>query len=246
MYRIRIALLVIALLPILVGLGFWQLERHKAKLAMEELYQSRQQGQFSLADVQAQDDPLYFQLSLTGQFDNARSFLLDNRTLSGRVGFHVLTPFIAQTGETVIIDRGWIAGTPDRRRLPSIPSISGFSSVTGLSWKPAGEAFLLEDDQWSEQWPKVIQAIDEPRMQRALTGSVEPWLLIQDEFQPGSLQRNFHLTNMPASRHFAYAIQWFSMAMALLLLGVWAMMINNKSSNINDAVQSVMEQDKPL
>ncbi len=228
MYRIRPVivtgtLLVTLLLALLVSLGFWQLDRYDSKRAMETLHQSRQDGSYSLQDIQGQPDPLYFQLSVTGRFDNQRSFLLDNRTHNGRVGFHVLTSFIADTGQTLLVDRGWIAGFSDRSQLPSIPAIKGLVSISGLSWQPAGEAFLLKEDQWQQSWPKIVQAIDQKRMATELEARLQPWLLIQDADQPGSLQRNFHLTNMPATRHMGYAFQWFAMAIALALLGLWAL-----------------------
>ncbi|WP_281645333.1 SURF1 family protein [Parendozoicomonas sp. Alg238-R29] len=250
MYRIRIVLLVVALLPVLVGLGFWQLERYDSKLAMENQYQERRGGTYSVSDLKGLYDPLYFQLTLAGRFDNSRSFLLDNRTFKGRVGFHVLTPFFVDSGETVsgetvsgetvsgetvsgetvIVDRGWIVGIPDRSRLPDIPAVDGKVLIAGQSWQPAGEAFLLAEDVWSEDWPKVIQAIDQERMQEVLGVTAESWLLVQDNDQPGSLEKNFFLTNMPASRHFGYAMQWFAMALVLVVLGFWALR-KDKSNN---------------
>ncbi|MTI14932.1 SURF1 family protein [Sansalvadorimonas verongulae] len=231
MYRVRIVLLVMLFLPVLIGLGFWQLERYHVKQDLEDQYEARRTGNYTVADLKGLYDPLYFQLTLTGRFDNSHNFYLDNRTYQGRVGFHILTPFVTDKGDTVIVDRGWIAGIPDRSRLPEVPEVSGLVTIRGQSWLPAGEAFLLEDDVWTESWPKVIQAIDQERMIDALNVKAEPWLLVQGHDQPGSLQKNFHLTNMPPSRHFGYAIQWFSMAAVLVLLGLWALRKNNNNKN---------------
>ena len=239
MYRIRITLLVIALFPILVGLGFWQLDRYHAKQGLEGQYEARRSGSYTIGDLKGLHDPLYFHLSLTGRFDNSHMFLLDNRTYQGRVGFHVFTPFITDSGDTVIVDRGWIAGIPDRSRLPDVPDVHGLVTIGGQSWLPAGDAFLLSEDVWREEWPKVMQAIDQERMTRALEKesnvTAESWLLVQDSDQPGSLQKNFHLTNMPPSRHFGYAMQWFAMAGVLVFLGLWAIrkdkLTNNNKKN---------------
>ena len=239
MYRVRIVLFVVALLPVLVSLGFWQLGRYHSKLDLEQQYQSRRNGEFSITDLKDVADPRYFQLFISGQFDNSREFLLDNRTYKGQVGFHVLTPFVTSSGEFVLIDRGWIAGVPDRSRFPDVPEVTGMVTITGQSWLPAGEAFLLTEDFWEDGWPKVIQALDSSRMEEVLEVTVQPWLLILDSNQPGSLQRNFYLTNMPASRHFGYAVQWFAMAIALVILGLWALLKDKNKSKAVERGESI-------
>ncbi len=234
MYRVRIVIFVFALLPVLVSLGVWQLNRYGAKLDIEESFHSRRTDQFTLQDLQGLADPRFYPLTLTGRFDNTRYFLLDNRILQGRVGFHALSPFLLTSGETVLVDRGWVAGIPDRSRLPDVPVVEGLVTVAGQSWQPAGEAFLLEKNRWNDGWPKVIQAIDQPDMAKALDVAVQPWLLILDRAQPGILQRNFAPTNMPANRHLGYAIQWFAMALALVMLGAWAIRHDKNSCGKNN------------
>ena len=142
-----------------------------------------------------------------------------------------LPPFRTLEGEQVVIDRGWVAGSQDRRLLPDIPTVNGSVALTGLSWVPLGDAFLLQDDVWSDEWPKVIQAIDLERMNTALEDGFQPWILVLDSDQPGSFQRNFHVTNMSPSRHFGYAIQWFAMAIALVFLGGYAAFKSERPSS---------------
>ncbi|CAM3489050.1 SURF1 family protein [Parendozoicomonas haliclonae] len=251
MYRIRIVIFVTVLLPILVGLGIWQYSRYQDKLAIEDEYQARRTGSFTVQDLQTLDDPRFYPLSLSGQFNNNQYFLLDNKTYQGRVGFHVLMPFTTRSGETILVDRGWIAGLPDRSRLPEVSSVEGFVSISGQSWQPAGEAFLLEEDKWQNEWPKVIQALDAERMQVALNTKIQPWFLVLDSDQPSSLQKNYSIINMPPSKHLGYSIQWFAMAFALLLLGVWAYRkephtnnngANNTSHNNNNNEHSQQEK----
>ncbi|MCL6268486.1 SURF1 family protein [Sansalvadorimonas sp. 2012CJ34-2] len=229
MYRTRILTFVLLLLPVLIGLGLWQYGRYQEKLELEEQYKLRRQKTFSISDLQAVDDPRYYKVSTSGSFDNSRTFLLDNRVLAGRVGFHVITLFESFNGELLLVDRGWVPGLPDRSRLPDIPDIEGSVIITGESWLPAGKAFLLAEDLWSSEWPKLIQSIDFERMQSSLNQPLQPWFLVLDEQQPGSFQRNFHVVNMPPSRHLGYAVQWFSMALALVLLGGYALFGTNKN-----------------
>ena len=226
MYRICLIVFASVLLPVLLWLGFWQLSRYDEKLAIEENLKMRRFSSLSIVDLRALDDQRFYPITLTGTFDNSRYFLLDNRTFEGRVGFHVLMPFLTRNNEWVLVDRGWIAGSYDRRQLPDVPKINGLITIAGQSWQPAGEAFLLKEDLWYAGWPKVIQAIDGQRIADTLLTvageRIEPWLLILDGDQAGSLQRNFQPTAMPAQRHFGYALQWFIMALALVLLTIWA------------------------
>ena len=241
MYRICLIVFAGVLLPILLYLGFWQLGRYEEKLVIEENLQLRRFTPLSLDDLRELNDQRFYPLTITGTFDNSRYFLLDNRTFNGRVGFHVLTPFLTNNGELVLVDRGWIVGSFDRRHLPDIPQVYGLTTIVGQSWQPVGEAFLLKEDVWRTGWPKVIQAIDKQAMTNALQtddadsiDSIEPWLLILDSDQPGSLQRNFHPTSMPAERHLGYAVQWFVMALALVLLTIWAFYKEVANKKINN------------
>ncbi len=222
MYRIRILIFTALLLPVLVSLGFWQLGRYHQKQALEQQYLERQQTIFSIGDIQEESDLRYYRLVLSGQFINAQSFLLDNKVLNGQAGFHVITPFQADSGEVLLVDRGWIAGTHDRKVLPEVTSVDGEVTVNGLSWLSTGKAFLLAEDLWDDGWPRVIQAVDFERMASVLNRPLQPWLLVLDSNQPGSFLRNFLVVNMPPSRHLGYAVQWFSMALVLVLLGGYA------------------------
>ena len=239
MYRTRVLTFVIVLLPVLIGLGLWQFGRYQEKLELEEQYQLRRQKSFSVSDLQGLDDPCYLNVSASGQFDNSRNFLLDNKTLDGRVGFHVISPFETSTGEWLLVDRGWVSGLQDRSRLPEVAPVSGSVVITGQSWIPAGKAFLLAEDVWSSEWPKLIQSIDLPKMKTAMDVALQPWLLVLDSDQPGSFQRNFHIVNMPPSKHLGYSVQWFAMALALVLLGGYAVFRSNKNNNHNSAEQEL-------
>ncbi len=230
MYRTRIVLLTVALLPLLIGLGVWQLDRYHQKQTLENNLLQRSHQSLTLAELHSREDPRFYSVSLSGRFINDRYFLLDNRVFQGRVGYHVLMPFLTTTGETVLVDRGWIPGLQDRSRLPTVLGIHGLTRISGQSWQPEGDAFLLAEDVWSKDWPKVIQALDSEEMAKALEITLPPWLVILDGQQPGSLQRNFEPVNSQSERHLGYAVQWFAMALTLMVLAGWALRKNNNNN----------------
>ncbi len=229
MYRARLVISTVALLPLLIGLGVWQLDRYQEKQTIENDLNQRSHQTLTFAELQTREDPRFYAVSLSGRFNNDRYFLLDNRIFQGRVGYHVLMPFQTTSGETVLVDRGWISGSQDRSRLPTVLGIHGLTTISGQSWQP-DEAFLLAEDVWSNNWPKVIQAVDSAAMADALEVQLPPWLVILDNQQPGSLQRNFEPINTQSERHLGYAIQWFALAITLIVLAGWALRKNNNNN----------------
>ena len=57
---------------------------------------------------------------LRGEYVPGRQFLLDNMVHDGVAGYHVLTPWRADGGGWVLVNRGWVPAHPDRAVLPSV------------------------------------------------------------------------------------------------------------------------------
>jgi surfeit locus 1 family protein len=70
-------------------------------------------------------------------------------------------------------------------------------------------------DNWSEGWPKVVQRMEVERMAASVDAAAVEIRLEPD--QPGVLTPPLMQMNMPAARHTAYAVQWFGLAVALLV-----------------------------
>lgn len=113
-------LLVLAMLPVLVWLGFWQLERGEHKRELLERQQARQQAApLAPHEIEQLNDPAFARVFLQGRFDAEHSFLLDSRTRDGQVGVELLQPFHDElSGRWVMVNRGWIPW-PDRRVPPA-------------------------------------------------------------------------------------------------------------------------------
>jgi surfeit locus 1 family protein len=86
---------VLALLPCLLWLGVWQLHRADEKRALQMQFDAQRNAEPIDAAQLSAEPVAYTRAQLRGEFDNAHSFLLDNRVLHGRVGYEVLTPFVA-------------------------------------------------------------------------------------------------------------------------------------------------------
>ncbi len=60
--------------------------------------------------------PQFTRVRVTGTFDTARQFLLDNISHGGAPGYEVLTVLALADGSPVLVDRGWVpfSGYRDR------------------------------------------------------------------------------------------------------------------------------------
>jgi surfeit locus 1 family protein len=216
----RMTLFTLFFLPLLVSLGFWQLNREQQKIAAEDLYEQRLLTE--AVDVASIDwnksDLNWVSVRATGFFDKERHLLLDNRIHYSVVGYEVITPFFAGD-KVLLINRGWIAQGPSRQSLPAVEASDNITTISGHIYVPDGSLMMLGSEESStENWPKVIQKIDFQYISGVLDESLLPHVIRLDENSTGVLQTNWSAINMRPEVHKAYAVQWFIMALVLLIL----------------------------
>ena len=228
MRRFRPSLLLsfatVALTAILLSLGFWQLERAELRRTQDELKQER--GQLSPVYItsfpgESLEELADRRVRLRGQY-LPRQFLLDNQIHDKQPGYHVLSPFELSTYEQVVlINRGWVPGEADRSRLPSIPvPTESEVQLEGVVYLPQPNPFTDPDHLLEGHgWPQVIQGIDYPRLAERLSElSLVPATVRLAENQPHGYTRAWPSPPMSAEKHTAYAVQWFAMAAAVVIL----------------------------
>lgn len=219
----KLTLLVLILLPLLLRLGFWQLAREDEKLQLQNQYAERQQQvAVPIELLDSADDLQYRQVLLQGEYDNTQAFLLDNRIYQGQVGYELISPFYTDEGLAVFINRGWIAQTGSRSDLPELKPVDGRVALNGSVYVPVGEQLVLGDIKPGAQWPKVIQRLDvaELAQEAGFTAATDyfPYSVRLAEGAAGVQVRNWTVISTTPEKHRGYAVQWFSMAGALLLL----------------------------
>jgi surfeit locus 1 family protein len=227
----KLTLTVLLFFPILLRLGFWQLAREDEKQQLQDLYEARlQQIPQELTEISAYEDLHYMPVRVNGNYDNSRMFLLDNRTWRGQVGYELIVPLTLDDGNVAFVNRGWLALGNDRSVLPQPEFIEGPVTITGTVHVPTGEQLILGDTPTAQGWPKVVQEADLTQLTQ-LSGFAQgtiifPYSIRLDPGAPGVLQRNWSLFSTSPAKHRAYAVQWFAMAAALLLLYFYASLRN--------------------
>ncbi len=209
--------------PLLLWLGFWQLDREQEKITMQADFEARTEKPaiaLERVDWNRPDELAYLKVSVTGTYDNEHSYLLDNRTYQGRVGYELISPFTAQSGMAILVNRGWIAQGATRAELPPIKRVEGQVTITATVYVPLEEPFLLSSTPEGGQttWPRVIQSIQVPQMETELDRTLAPYTIRLQEQSPGLEQSNWQTVNMEPEKHRAYAVQWFTMTFALLAM----------------------------
>jgi len=205
------------LLPLLIALGFWQLQRAQEKQDLFSAEAAAEQASpRPVAELAASSLPQHAIVS--GRYDR-HLFLLDNRVKNGHAGYEVLAPLRLSDGRGVLVNRGWVALGNSRSDLPKISVPDQTVTVTGLAFTPEAPPFDLSDrETFASGWPRVVQSEVPSRLAEVLDYTLLPVVLYPDDSAVAA-HKVAALHGFPPARHRAYAWQWF--AMAMVLVGVY-------------------------
>jgi surfeit locus 1 family protein len=194
-----------------VSLGWWQLGRAREKRAMLESFEHGTTSSVALDGAVIDVLPRYQHVSADGRYVPGRQILLDNMPSStGQPGYRVLTPLRRAGAERVLlVDRGWVPLGATRQQLPvdqlPVPGVRVGSA------QAAGEM----------GWPRVLNFPTQADVETALGQAVESRILLLDASSPDGYQRDWRPSvGFPPERHLGYAIQWFALAVTLVVIFV--------------------------
>lgn len=215
-------LFTLALLPLLISLGIWQLDRAEQKRALQtQIDAAHHSSATPLMAFENAIPPAWQPLLLTGQFDAQHIWLLDNRLRDGQPGVEVLQVFHDQPSDRrVLVNRGWLYWL-DRSQLPTIFTPQGELQLLVERLPDPERGFTLHSPT-TTGWPQLVGSIDLPLFTAQTKLPMQTWIA---RLQPGSnaaLRLDWPPMPMSATKHTGYAIQWFAMAAMLLILFIWA------------------------
>lgn len=215
----KLSLFFIVLLPCLLSLGLWQLQRAEEKRQiLQRVAERRAELPLAYAELLARAQPAYSQVELRGEFDNQHPVLLDNRLHEGRFGYEVILPFRLAEGPWVLVSRGWTPGSLERDQLPELAHIEGPQVLQGEVYVPLGEAFTLGKEAPPGSWPWRVQALDVDEVSAALGEVFYPYVVRLRQGGDAALMPYWQDINVQPAKHKGYAVQWFVMAAVLVLL----------------------------
>lgn len=149
-------------------------------------------------------------VTATGRFDANEQILLRNRYFEGKYGYAVLTRFTTEGGDSIWVDRGWVAAGASATIAPETPPVpTGLVSIVARlrldSSLPSGSFFALPINRDGELISKLNAqsgSSSEDYYLDLISGSVP-------ELTPSAPAQIPSLSDGP---HLAYAVQWILFA----------------------------------
>lgn len=220
-------LVLLAVAGLMAGLGVWQIQRGEYKQAMLAQRQAAIKSAPEPFVTQAAKNedgvpPYGRRYTVAGRMDATRQILLDNQVHNERIGYRVWTPVLLKDGRRVLVDRGWVSLGPGGRSTPPDPEgPRGDVSVTGIWRDLPRPGMRLGDPSCADApWPRVLNYPTVATLRCQYDAPVVDGVLLLDGDDPRGFVRdwNAELVRMPPIRHFGYALQWFAMTAAVVVI----------------------------
>ena len=220
----------------LVKLGFWQnsraLEKEQRLARIEQLKSqnplSLQQVNLLAVNENINDMPV----TIEGLFDEQAVFLLDNQVNKRRLGYRAYQVLIVEK-HAVLVNLGWVLGSINRQELPEVQPLSGKHTVHG-NVRLIEVGIQLQEQIFSDvQWPLRIQQVELDKFSKLINRQLLPFVIYLDTYEKIGFEKNWQPIVMPPEKHRAYAFQWFSLAIAWVMLMLWAKFGPKKASEHN-------------
>ena len=207
-----------------VAAGFWQLGRADEKRALLASFAD------GFADAvlngPVPDSQMaglrYRRVRLQGRYDSSRQVLLDNMVAAGQAGYQVLTPLRTETG-AVLVNRGWVAGDPDRTVLPDIDVSEIPRQIIGQLDRLPLPGIRLEPPavDASAAWPRRALFPTAAQLTAQIGYPVMDYQVLLAPDAADGFRRDWQPTTMTPDTHLGYAVQWFAFAVVLTALYVF-------------------------
>jgi cytochrome oxidase assembly protein ShyY1 len=220
-------LLTVAGVLVFVRLGVWQLHRADFKEELLRRYAAAASAPAQAFDAMADQPPMdvYPRVRVQGHYLADRIYLLDNPKHDSMGGVEVYVPFQPMHNDRLLlVDLGFLPGngTDQPPQLPPLPS--DVQTLQGVYQPAPGKGFELGGNALAQQtqWPKTSIYLDLDQVAADLHARLFPRVLVLDA-DPASIYVRVHtldLSSMPPARHRAYAYQWFTFAIAAVVIFV--------------------------
>lgn len=197
----------------LMSFGFWQIQRLilKQQLINHITQKIDQEAVVMPQNLHVNSDSAYSKYKISGKFIDERNIFLygSNFALPSKAGYFILTPFLSDGGEYFLVNRGW-------SESKNIALADYANEITVLLMLPQKVHFSTPKNDLKKN---IWLSVDLPEA-ATFTG-----LNINQNFYLTVIEGNSDLL-LPSAKdftkirnnHLEYAITWFSLALALLIV----------------------------
>tara|TARA_B100000575_G_scaffold278800_1_gene266479 strand:- start:274 stop:918 length:645 start_codon:yes stop_codon:yes gene_type:complete len=208
-------------MPITFLLGLWQVDRANQKTDIIKSYEAIINDpavEFKIENNYINWQPVY----LEGEFTDIVLYE-DNALLNGKAGFKIYHLFKTLDDLYIFIHRGFIERKVIKNDLPIIDVPEGKKILNGTILLKNQNSFVQnvnESDLRIIQQFSIIDVLERiPFLQEK---KIYPDLFNLSRYDQSKLMSIERPVNMTASKHIGYAIQWFGLCLALLILTIYA------------------------
>ncbi|MCK7458857.1 SURF1 family protein [Idiomarina aminovorans] len=220
---------------VLVKLGFWQLERAEQKRKLFNDYEQQQlKGEatdLSQLGPVSPESARFRYVKMNGEFVKQPVFFLDNKMTNGIVGYQVIALFRADArpDNYIPVNMGWLPAPASRQELPEISITEGQHSLTGYLYFPSNNKFVSNTYETELAENRIrIQEFQPNAVAEKLDISLTDYTFLLESPETIGWQRDWKPQVMSPVKHQGYAVQWFSLAIACLVIFVFAVIKLNK------------------
>ncbi|UTT62301.1 SURF1 family cytochrome oxidase biogenesis protein [Microcella humidisoli] len=169
-----------------------------------------------------------------GEYLVDEQLLARNRPFGGRPGFAVLTPLLLETGEVLVVDRGWVP-TGDAQDQPDAVPAPPAGTVEVLVRLKPGEPTIAgrgapEGQVATINLPQIAELVDGGRV---ITGAYG----LMDRESPTTAERPAAVLRPVADEgpHLSYTFQWYLFALLGFVGYGWALRQEHRGLRAADA-----------
>jgi surfeit locus 1 family protein len=225
--------LMLLLCILFIALGRWQWRRGTYRSAEHARFERGAHQVVALGSTPLARLPDYQQVSLTGTYDPAHQFLLDNMSYRDLDGYQVLTPLERPGGEVVLVDRGWVPFLGSRSKLPDVSIKSArLVTITGRvgDLPAAGLASGRAPPPDSGPWPRVTSFPTLPQLSGVLGRPLGSRIILLDPRAADGYVRDWRLPGIPPMQNFAYAFEWWCFAITAVV--IWVVLSSKRGTEM--------------
>ena len=218
-FKLKILIFAIIFAPLTFSLGVWQVNRANEKIEILENYDKLLLSTPLALD---NDHKNWQPVKTSGTFED---FIIyeDNAILDGKAGYKIYHLFKNSDNSYIFIHRGFVERNKIKNNLPEVEVPEGIRNLEGKVLKRTNNAFI-QNIQESDS--RIIQEFDLSYLKErhSLLKNKEIYeylfnLQAENEMKFSAIEKP---VNMSSSKHIGYAIQWFGLCAALIILTIYA------------------------
>ena len=207
------------------GAGIWQLNRAEQKIRLGESLATKLGMPILNANTADLSSELATERRITarGRFLREEAVWLDNRprpipegiSNTAQAGFYLMMPLVLEGQKKVLwINRGWAPrNNLNRVELPPITTPDDIVVIDGVGFPHPGRVYELGRQTETISQPRIEQNFDLSKEAKLHPWDQLPFIVRESSSNKSDgLVRNWPLPTNGVDRHYAYAFQWFALA----------------------------------